>query len=68
MYTDPIVDEIYRVREQMLDEFGGDVDALIEDVERRAVNGEFGEFRIVSRLGDPGNNSGHTTSDAMNDD
>jgi hypothetical protein len=49
MRNDPIVEEVHRIRQQMLEEFGGDVDALIEDCNRRALNGEFGEFKIVTR-------------------
>jgi hypothetical protein len=49
MRDDPIVEEVHRIRQEMLEEFGGDVDALMEDCNRRVLSGEFGEFRIVTR-------------------
>jgi hypothetical protein len=49
MRTDPIVDEVRRVRQELLDEFGGDVDAVIDEANRRLLNGEFSEFKIVVR-------------------
>ena len=35
MTDNPIVDEVHRVRAEMLAEFGGDMDALIEDLRRK---------------------------------
>jgi len=49
MRSDPIVDEVHRVRQELLEEFGGDVDAVIEEANRRLLNGEFGEFKIIVR-------------------
>jgi hypothetical protein len=45
---DPIVAEIHRIRQELLDEFGGDVDALMEEANRRLFSGEFGDVKIVS--------------------
>jgi hypothetical protein len=47
MYHDPIVEEVYRIRQELLDEFGGDIDALGDDTNRRLANGEFGDVTIV---------------------
>ena len=46
MRDDPIVEEVHRIREALLDSYGGDVDALVEDCNRRALTGEFGDFKI----------------------
>ena len=35
MIDDPIVDEVHRIREQILAEYGGDLHALIRDSQRR---------------------------------
>lgn len=35
MTNDPIVEEIHRIREQMLAEHGGDLRALMKDAQRR---------------------------------
>jgi hypothetical protein len=48
MSDDPIVDEVHRIRQKLLDEFGGDVDALMDEANRRLLNGEFGPRKIVS--------------------
>lgn len=48
MNDDPIVAEVHRVRQQLLDEFGGDVDALMDEANRRLLSGEFGPRKIVS--------------------
>jgi hypothetical protein len=34
MIDNPIVDEVHRIREQILAEYGGDLHALIEDIRR----------------------------------
>jgi hypothetical protein len=47
MHRDPIVEEIHRIRQELLDEFGGDMDALAEDTNRRLFNGEYGDVKIV---------------------
>lgn len=49
MRNDPIVEEIHRIRQQMLDEFDGDIDALLDDCNRRALSGEWGDLKVVSR-------------------
>lgn len=49
MHRDPIVEEIHRIRQQLLDEFDGDMDALAEDMNRRLYSGEYDEFKIVVR-------------------
>ena len=48
MSDDPIVEEVHRIRQKLLDEFGGDVDALMDEANRRLLNGEFGPRKIVS--------------------
>lgn len=48
MSDDPIVDEVHRIRQKLLDDFGGDVDALMEEANRRLLNGDFGPRKIVS--------------------
>jgi hypothetical protein len=35
MTDNPIVEEVHRIREQMLEEFGGDMDALVDEIQRR---------------------------------
>jgi hypothetical protein len=35
MTNDPIVEEVHRIREQMLAEYDGDIHALIQDARRR---------------------------------
>ena len=35
MIDNPIVDEIHRIRAQLLAEYGGDLGALIKDMQRR---------------------------------
>lgn len=52
MRNDPIVEELHQIRQKMLDEFGGDVDALVDDCNRRVLSGEYGTFRIVTRSPD----------------
>lgn len=53
MMDDPIVAEVHRIRQEMLEEFGGDVDALMEDCNRRVLSGEYGKFKIVTRPPSP---------------
>jgi len=47
VWEDPIVAEVHRIREELLAEFGGDVDAMIEDTNRRLLAGEFGDHKVV---------------------
>jgi hypothetical protein len=47
MHRDPIVEEIHRIRQELLDEFGGDMDALAADTNRRLFSGEYGDVKIV---------------------
>jgi hypothetical protein len=35
MYSNPIVDEVHRIREQLLAEYGGNLRALIADARRK---------------------------------
>ena len=49
MREDPIVEEVHQVRQDLLKEFGGDVDALMDEANRRLLSGEFGEFKIIAR-------------------
>lgn len=46
-WEDPIVAEVHRIRQELLEEFNGDIDALAEDANRRLLNGEFGDVKIV---------------------
>ena len=46
-WEDPIVAEVHRIREELLDEFGGDLDALAADTNRRLFAGEYGDVKIV---------------------
>ena len=47
-WEDPIVAEVHQIRQELLKEFNGDIDALAEDANRRLLNGEFGPRKIVS--------------------
>lgn len=47
-WEDPIVAEVHRIRQELLEEFNGDIDALAEEANRRLLNGEFGPRKIVS--------------------
>ncbi|MFL5538092.1 MAG: hypothetical protein ACJ8J0_03835 [Longimicrobiaceae bacterium] len=47
MHNDPIVEEVHRIRQELLDEFGGDVDALMEEANRRLLSGEYGDVKVV---------------------
>lgn len=47
-WEDPIVAEVHRIRQELLNEFGGDVDALMDEANRRLLSGEFGPRKIVS--------------------
>jgi len=47
VWEDPIVAEVHRIREELLEEFDGDVDAMIEDANRRLLAGEYGDFKVV---------------------
>ena len=44
---DPIVAEVHRIRQELLDEFDGDIDALADDTDRRLLSGHFGDVKIV---------------------
>ena len=48
MHHDPIVEEVHRIRQELLEEFGGDIDALRDEANRRLFNGEYGDRKIVS--------------------
>jgi hypothetical protein len=45
MIENPIIDEIHRIREEILAEYGGDLSALIRDSERKTE-----ELRKAGRL------------------
>jgi hypothetical protein len=54
---DPIVEEIHRIRQELLDEFGGDLDALMDEANRLLLSGEYAAFGVIvcePRLGDAG--------------
>jgi hypothetical protein len=53
MHSAPIVEEVHRIRQEMLEEFGGDADALVDDCNRRVLSGEFGDFKILTRTSKP---------------
>jgi hypothetical protein len=46
MWQDPIVDEIHRIRQEILAEYDGDLGAMMHDLRDRMARGEFGD-RIV---------------------
>ncbi len=40
LMTDPVIDEIHRIRREMSDKFGGDLAAMVEDArQRQATSG-----------------------------
>lgn len=40
MIENPIIDEIHRIREEMLASYGGDLHALVKDAQRRTAEAE----------------------------
>ena len=51
MIDNPIVDEVHRIREQMLAEFGGDMDALVKDLQQKTQESAAGRRVIASPPG-----------------
>lgn len=47
MWEDPIVEEVRRIRAEILAEHNGDLAALCQDLRERTERGEFSDFRIV---------------------
>jgi hypothetical protein len=48
MFENPIVDEVHRIREQMLAEYAGDLHALIRDARRRTEEAERAGQKVYS--------------------
>jgi hypothetical protein len=48
MSDDPIVDEIHEIRQQMLAEYGGDLDALLRDAQKRTEEAARAGRKVVS--------------------
>ena len=48
MIDNPIVEEVHNTREQMLAEFGGDLEALMKDAQRRTEQAARGARSTVS--------------------
>jgi hypothetical protein len=44
----PIVNEVHEIREQMLAEFGGDLRALVKDLQRRTAESAAAGREVVS--------------------
>ena len=49
MIDNPIVEEVHRIREQMLAEFGGDLRAFAKDAQRRTEEAARAGRVVVSR-------------------
>jgi hypothetical protein len=49
MMNNPIVDEVHRVREQLLAKFGGDLHALARDLQRRTEEARAAGKTVVAR-------------------
>jgi hypothetical protein len=48
MIENPIIDEIHRIREQMLARYNGDLDALLLDAQRRTEEAARAGKRVVA--------------------
>ena len=48
MIDNPIVDEIHRIREEILAEFGGDLDALVAELQRRTEESARAGRKVVA--------------------
>jgi hypothetical protein len=48
MTDNPIVDEVHRIREQILAEYGGDLGALIDDAQRRTEEAARAGHKVFS--------------------
>jgi hypothetical protein len=48
MNDDPIVDEVHRVREEMLAEFNGDFEALVKNFQKRTAESAAAGRRVVA--------------------
>ena len=60
MWTDPVVEEIHQVRQQMLADVGGDIDALMEKVRahQAAQGGVVIEIRLPAQKTNTQNQEG----------
>ena len=47
MPDDPIVEEIHRIREQMLAEAGGTLEGLLQSMRERHARGEFADREFI---------------------
>jgi hypothetical protein len=48
MIDNPVVEEVHHIREQMLIEFGGDMDALVKDLQRKTEESAAAGRRVVA--------------------
>jgi hypothetical protein len=48
MSDNPIVEEVHRIREEMLAEFCGDMDALVKDLQRKTEESAAAGRRVVA--------------------
>ncbi len=48
MIDNPIVEEVHRIREQLLAEFDGDMDALVKDLQRKTEESAASGRRVVA--------------------
>ena len=62
---DTTIDEIHRTRQQMVDKFGGDIDAILEDARKRqAVSGRpIWQGRTSNKATHPSGGSGELPVD-----
>ncbi|HWB52907.1 MAG TPA: hypothetical protein VG722_01900 [Tepidisphaeraceae bacterium] len=49
MMNNPIVDEVHRIREELLAKFGGDLHALARDLQRKTEEARAAGKRVVER-------------------
>jgi hypothetical protein len=53
LWTDPIVEEVRRVREEYAAQFGYDLEAIYRDLQEREARGEFTTVRRPPRRPEP---------------
>lgn len=65
MYDNPIVDEIHRIRQEILEEYNGDLHSFIRDIRARTEAAARAGQKIYSpppRVDRPGKNKGPKTA------
>lgn len=53
MTVDPIVEEVHRIREEILAEYGGDLNLLIADAQRRTEDAVRAGRQVLARVRGP---------------